>query len=239
MIVTVPEYKKIYYNDIINESKALNENLYNFDSTDYMDDDDDPYEEVSRDAMKEYEITDLIPKVERILFQLNVPVYNLKPTGNGIVVDVPDHLFLPNKKLYTYDWSMFAFGEVLGDVNFSNNRLTNWSCFPSIIRGKCIANQNYITDFNGVPDIKGKIEASRQKIKTKYPLTTENYIKYKNHELTENSVYSIKYNEFGELVGINENEGTCLVQFSTAKKECFLNEVEYLGNIDNLMINGN
>ena len=139
MIVTVPEHKKLYYNDIIGRNKVLNENIYKFNSADYIDD-NDQYDEVTRDAMREYEETDLIHEVERILFQLNVPVYNLKPTGNGIVVDVPDHLFLPNRKLYTYDWTMFAFGEVLGDVNFSNNRLTNWSCFPSVIRGKCIAN---------------------------------------------------------------------------------------------------
>jgi len=74
----------------------------------------------------------------------------------------------------------------------------------------------------------------KQKIKTQYPLTTENYIKYKNHELSENAVYSLMYNDFGELTSINEDKGVCIIQFDNSRKICKLDEVEYLGNIEDL-----
>lgn len=230
MIITVPEHKKIYYSDIPDTLyKPINESFFD-DPDDYI---DDPYSSLRTDIIKNSE-EQLVPRVEKILFQLNIPDYDINCTGNGIYVNIPDHLFLPNRGLNKYDWTLFRFGEILGDVNFSNNGLTNWNAFPTLIHGNCIANFNYIHNFYGAPTIEGRINMLKQKIKTQYPLTTENYIKYKNHELSENAVYSLMYNDFGELTSINEDKGVCVIQFDNSRKICKLDEVEYLGNIENL-----
>ena len=152
-----------------------------------------------------------IPKIERFLNLFDILNYKIECTGNGIFVDVQDHLFLPNKKLTGFPG--FKFRYVEGNCNLSGNRFTDFSQFPRRIGGSCLANFNYIKSFQGAPDyIGGNLIANKQKVKPVYPLTKENYDRYMHDEdLLENRVYVISENDYGELQSINEDNNTCVV----------------------------
>ena len=230
MIIPIPENKIIKHNI----SKSLNESF--FDDDDLFNMENDFVNDMSIATQKEREEENL-ERVEKQLQQLDIENYELKCTGTGIQVDVHDHLFLPNKKLNRFIGDFFYFNVVDGNCNFSNNNLTNWNLFPKIIKGNCYANFNNLKNFNGVPIIGGKIIATRQNKKTDYPLTQENYIKFKNTNITENSVYAIPVNKFGEIYSICEEDYSCIIKFNDNTKQKFkLNEVEYLGKIENLLI---
>ena len=103
--------------------------------------------------------------------------------------------------------------------------------------GNCYANFNNLKNFNGVPTIKGKLIANKQNKKPNYPLTQINYDNFKNKNITENSVYAIPVDRFGLLCSINEDNNFCIIQFDDNSKHKFkLNEVEYLGKLENLLI---
>ena len=90
MIITVPEYKKIQH--ISKKTSKLNESLFD----DFDDDFDDETDLLSKNISIKYEETELKPRVERILDEFDVENYEIKCTGNGILVDVHDNLYLPN-----------------------------------------------------------------------------------------------------------------------------------------------
>lgn len=228
MIITVPEYKKIQH--ISKKPSKLNESLFD-------DDFDDETGILSSNISAEYEETELKPRVERILDELDVENYEIKCTGNGILVDVHDNLYLPNKGLNKFDSYLFHFDVVEGSCNYTGNNLTDWSFFPYVIMGNCYANFNNLKNFNGVPTIKGKLIANKQNKKPNYPLTQINYDNFKNKNITENSVYAIPVDRFGLLCSINEDNNFCIIQFDDNSKHKFkLNEVEYLGKLENLLI---
>lgn len=228
MIITVPESKKIQHININN--KSLNESMFD-------DWDDDETGILTSNISAEYEESELKPRVERILKELDVTNYEIKCTGNGIYVDVYDHLYLPNKGLNKFDLSLFSFNFVEGSCNFTGNNLTDWNFFPRIIKGNCYANFNNIKNFNGVPEIYGKLVANKQNKKTEYPLTHINYENFKKKKVTENSVYAIPVDRFGLLCSVNEDNNFCIIQFDDNSKQKFkLNEVEYLGKLENLLI---
>ena len=192
---------------------------------------------LSSNISAEYEETELKPRVERILDELDVENYEIKCTGNGILVDVHDNLYLPNKGLNKFDSYLFHFDVVEGSCNYTGNNLTDWSFFPYVIMGNCYANFNNLKNFNGVPTIKGKLIANKQNKKPNYPLTQINYDNFKNKNITENSVYAIPVDRFGLLCSINEDNNFCIIQFDDNSKHKFkLNEVEYLGKLENLLI---
>ncbi len=237
MIISVPEYKKIrkYNNTKISK---LNESLF-----DDFDDEDDDFLGLDSDTTlsdnisSEYEETEIKPRVERILDELDVENYEIKCTGHGILVDVHDNLYLSNKGLNRMGMQLFKFDEVDGSCNYTGNNLSDWTAFPYIIHGNLYANFNNIKTFDGVPRVFGKIIANKQNKKTKYPLTQENYNKFKQNKLQENKVYVISKDKFGTLHSIQEKMNTCIVKFDNNIKQRFnLNDVEYLGNIENLII---
>lgn len=232
MIVSIPNYKIIKHNI---SSNVLNEGFFDDIADEYFQ--DTYFQEEGERLQKEYE-EERKHKVEAILKQLDIlSNYDIICSGHGILVDIHDNLFLPNRGLNRFDTDLFKFNIVEGNCNFSNNNLTNWDFFPNIIKGNCYANFNNIKNFNGVPSIGGTIFAERQKKRTDYPLTQENYDKFKSNKLTENSVYAIPVNRFGELYSICEEDNSCIVQFNNNTKQKFnLNQVEYLGNIENLLI---
>ena len=224
MIVSIPKNKILKHK--LNES-LFDDDIFNMDN-DLMD-------TLTDISTKEYE-EEQLENVKKILNQLDVEGYELKCTGHGIQVDVHDHLFLPNKKLHRFNKPIFFFNIVDGDCNFSNNNLTNWYFFPKIIKGNCYANLNNIKNFNGAPIVQGKMIATRQNKRTDYPLTQENYIKHRDN-ITENSVYAIPVQRMGEIYSICEDDNSCIIKFKDKTRQKFkLNEIEYLGNIENLLI---
>ena len=159
MIITVPEYRKVYYNEVLeNYNKPLNEAKV-FDIIKEMP--KDSRKQLRKESLLNY-IKSQIPVAERVLKQLDVFNYKLTPTLQGIFVDVDNNLFLPNKNLNTFDTNLFIFREVKGDVNFNGNKLTNWELFPRIIHGNCSAQFNYLKNFDGAPQVYGKMIADRQ-----------------------------------------------------------------------------
>lgn len=157
------------------------------------------------------------PKVEKWLEEHNVINYEIVSSGNGIIVNVNDHLILPNLKLTRFP-SIFKWGYVQGNCNFSNNKLTSFTEFPTRINGDLIANFNYIRSFDGLGQVNGKIYADRQKIRTFYKLNDENYKRYFNGEnLMENVVYSIDDKEYGVLTHINEDNKNCAISLNNGK----------------------
>ena len=233
MIITVPEYKKIYYNEVLeNYNKPLNEARV-FDVIKKMP--NDRREKLRQESLLNY-INSLIPIAERVLKQLDVFNYKLTPTLEGLFVDVDNNLFLPNKNLNTFDTDLFIFREVKGDVNFNGNGLTNWELFPRIIHGNCSAQFNFLKNFDGAPQVFGKMIADRQHKKPRYPLTQENYELYNSGELSENTVYLIDEEKFGLLKSINEDLGTCSVLSNGKIKLYNLDRVEYFGDIKDLFI---
>ena len=229
MIIKIPECKKINYN------KHLNESL--FDDDDIFNSTTDIFTDIGQDSVKEYEESELKPKLEKLLYQLDVNNYEIICKGNGIMdVNVHDHLYLVNRKLNNIKFSNFRFNTVDGNCNFSGNNLTDWSKFPKIIKGNLYANFNLLKNFEDAPVIFGDIIASKQNKKSDYPLTKDNYIKIK-HNITENSVYAIPVNKFGEIYNINENDNSCIIEFEDKSRQKFkLSDVEYLGKLENLLI---
>lgn len=233
MIITVPEYKKIYYNEVLeNYNKPLNEAKV-FDVIKDMPKDN--RKQLRQESLLNY-IKSQIPVAERVLKQLDVFNYRLTPTLEGLFVDVDNNLFLPNKNLNTFDTDLFIFREVKGDVNFNGNDLTNWELFPRIIHGNCYAQFNYLKNFDGAPQVLGRMFANRQHKKPRYPLTQENYELYTSGELSENTVYLIDEEKFGVLKSINEDLGTCSVLSNGKIKLYNLDRVEYFGDIKDLFI---
>lgn len=233
MIITVPEYKKIYYNEVLeNYNKPLNEAKV-FDVIKEMP--NDSRKQLRKESLLNY-IKSQIPVAERVLKQLDVFNYTLTPTLEGIFVDVNNNLFLPNRNLNTYDTNLFIFREVKGDVNFNGNKLTNWELFPRIIHGNCYAQFNYLKNFDGAPQVFGKMIADRQHKTPRYPLTQENYELYNSGELSENTVYLIDEERFGLLKSIDEDLGTCSVLSNGKTKLYNLDRVEYFGDVKDLFI---
>ena len=234
MIISIPENKIIKHS--LNYKK-LNESLFDDDEDELLGTDDEIAQDAFNDIISKEIVKDNIPKVERILQQLDVENYEIVVTNSiKLQVNVHDHLFLPGRKLDRFSNNIFEFNTVDGNCNFSNNDLNNWSFFPKVIKGNCYANFNNIRNFNGVPQILGNIIASKQKVKTQYPLTKENYIKFKNNTITENSVYALPVNRFGTIYSLCEEDNSCIIKFNDNTKQKFkLNEVEYLGNIENLL----
>jgi hypothetical protein len=96
-----------------------------------------------------------------------------------------------------------------------------------------------ITDFTNCPItyIEGDLVAGNQKkVKTKYPLTKENYKLYMEGKLLENKVYVISKNEYGELLDINESQNTCSVLLQdNSILECLTSDVDCLESTYNLL----
>ena len=221
MIVKVPSYKII---------KKCNEGL-DFNALDSMED------EFTREMKKKFIEERELPIVRNWLYTHDVHNYTYEIESDGVHLYIQGHLFLPNKQLQQIP-SYIKFEQVTGDVNLSNNKLTSFAGFPRKIFGNLIASYNMITDFTDCPDvIKGDIIADHQKkVKTKYPLTKENYELYKQGKLLENKVYVISADEYGELVDINEYENMCTVQLQdNSLLECKTTDVECLDSIFNLL----
>lgn len=224
MIYTVPNSKKIYYN--------LNESIFD-DNADIFNDEVNNTLNILGTLTSYYERQ--IPVVEQLLNQLDIFNYEIRATNQGLSVDVHNHLYLPNRNLNNIPFHLFYFNVVDGNVNMSGNNLTDWEKFPKYIKGNCYANFNLIKTFEGAPNVSGIMDARRQKKKTLYPLTNENYIKYMNHTLDENDVYLIKYNQFGKLQSINENENKCVIKCEDNRYyKVKLNEVEYYKKLNEL-----
>ena len=204
MIITVPENKKIV-NEAFNFSKLKKNND----------------EFVNSQFNKIYEET-LKDKVIQFLEYYNVQNYDIFATGNGLNVDVYDHLYLPNKNLR--EFKLFKFNKVTGDCNLSGNKFTDFTQFPKYILGNCIANNNYIKNFKGIGLVKGELLACKQKVKTDYILNTDNYLKYKNN-LLECNVYVKPIDKIGKVVNIL-NENYCIVNINNNFYKFKTNEVE-------------
>lgn len=199
-IVTVPNHKKM---------KKLEE-AFDFGALDITDDPESTY---SIEGEKE-----LFPEIEEWLKKFNVKHYELEATGKGVVVDVNDHLWLPNFKLYSLP-DIFRFRTVRGNCNFANNMFTDWRFFPTNIMGDCLANFNRITSFDGAPQIGGTMIAERQKVKTLYPLDHEHYVAYLDGEnLNENVVFVESIGEYGKLTGISKDKKSCSVLLEADNK---------------------
>lgn len=223
MIYQVPKNKIVNY-----KYKQLNENIFD----DFADDENMVYDDTLLGIISE----ESIPKVKAFLDYNDVYNYEIYTEGLDILVDVHNHLFLPNRKLSNIKFS-FIFNTVDGNVNFSGNNLTDWSLFPRHIKGNCYASFNKIKSFDGAPVVDGLMVADKQKTKTIYPLTQSNYEKVMHGQIVENMVYSLKYNKFGYLENINESTNECIVKCEDNKvRTCKLNEVEYIGNIDKLFV---
>lgn len=205
-IITVPESKKL---------KSLNEGFFDDvdNSTDTMQDDTTTLSAVAA-INAQYEESTLKPKVIEWLDTHAVENYTINCTGNGILVDVDNHLILPNLKLEKFPG--FRFNNVRGNCNFSNNRFTDFSQFPRIIGGNLMANFNYIRSFNNAPIVKGKVYMDRQRIRTLYKLNQENFDKVKNGEsILENQVYVIPADQYGTLIDVNEGQCKVLYENNT------------------------
>lgn len=231
MIIKVPNYKKLY-------EHHLNESF--FDDDLFADDEDEVIgDEYGQKLTKQYEEETLKPYVEKILRQLDVENFEITTTGNGILsVDVHDNLYLPNRNLNNLTFTTFMFNNVDGDCNFNNNKLTDWSKFPLFVGGNLYANFNLLKNFQGVPQVNGKLFVNKQLKKPDYPLTQENYNKFLTYgKITENTVFALPVNKIGELYSICENDNSCIIKFKDNSRQKFkLNEVEYLGNLENLLI---
>ena len=127
MIVRIPEYKHI------NESffDDMEDDLFN--TTDELD------YNLSGIISTRFEEETVIPNVEKILNKWGVTDYEIKSTGNGVIVDVNSNLYLPNKNLNKFNFRNWYFGTVTGDVYLTGNKLTSWNAFPQTIKGNCYA----------------------------------------------------------------------------------------------------
>lgn len=232
MIIRVPEHKKIYYSQVLKDN-TLNESKGIRGLNDLLGDD---RMRSLRDKFQWEYVESLIPHAKEMLYYLDVTNYDIEVKFDGLVVNVNDHLFLPNRNLNVFKNEVFTFGEVKGNVNLSGNKLTDWTIFPKIIYGNCEAQYNFIKSFDGAPEVHGKMRADRQNKKPRYPLTDENYRLYCDGQLTENYVYLLDENTIGKLKSINENDGTCIVSVNGKNHVYDLDRVEYFGNIENLFI---
>lgn len=248
MIVRIPKHKKrlneSFFDDMFDEHDP--EEISSDNDNSFFDDDlnmDDIAAQSVQDEVvttygKEYEENTVKPKVEKLMDYWDVENYDLTCTGKGVQIDVHNHLYLPNKKLYTFNDPEWFFGTVDGNVIFTNNKLSSWKLFPKIIKGDCIANFNNIKNFIGVPEIYGYIDAVKQNKKTDYPLTQENYNnRYNLNNIKENSVYIISKDMFGTLKNINESKSYCVVKdINGYLHKCKLDDINCLTSITNLIL---
>lgn len=222
MIVKVPSYKVI---------KKCNE-AFNFDTIDKIED------ELTSELKKQYVEKNDLPKVQKWLDYYGVINYDLTIESDGVHITVNSDLFLANCQLQSIP-SYIMFDFVNGNVNFSNNKLTSFRGFPRKICGNLIASYNMITDFTDCPItyLEGDLVAGNQKkVKTKYPLTKENYKLYMEGKLLENKVYVISKDEYGELLDINESQNTCSVLLQdNSILECLTSDVDCLESTYNLL----
>ena len=229
MIISVPENKKLQKG-----YSTINEAL-SFDVGDIFQEDIPEYDPTENSHSEKIFINRAILLLKNLKILHN---YDIEYDNENIFVDIHDHLSLPNLRieLYLEKFPWFHFRTVDGDCNFSNCKLSNWEFFPTTIKGDCYANFNRIKDFNGVPNIEGDLFAEKQKTKCAYPLTLENYIKYKNGTLLENKVHILSIDEYGEIVDINENKNYATIKFNDGTLERFkLNDIDCLESFANLL----
>jgi hypothetical protein len=160
MIYTIPKNKKINFNNKLYESDESLSDLFNDDDVFDLNNKMDGLEEI--DGLVREEIAKQnLKKVENLLYTLGVENFELTVEKDLILVDVHDHLYLPNKHLNKFSKNLFKFNIVDGNCNFNNNNLTDWSFFPAIIKGNLYANLNNIKNFNNAPVVYGNIYATR------------------------------------------------------------------------------
>lgn len=207
-IIRVPQHKKLtklYEYNTNQNNPQLNEGFFDNDDNEEIFSDNTDDDLIQNNIYQEIEKDD-IPKVEEWLNQNKIESYDIRTTGKGIEVDVHEHLSLPNHRLLSIP-NIFRFNAVEGNCNFANNKFTSFKFFPRIIYGDCNASFNYISDFSFAPVVHGKMYALKQKVRTKYPLSHENYLKYiKNPDafIQERQIVQLKNGEYGSLIGINE-----------------------------------
>lgn len=224
MIVSIPENKKIQKYSPLNES--------------FFTDIDDESQDYSEELSNNIKLMALQPVIEKTLEALDVHNFDIVVIDNYTIgVNVHGHLFLPNCNLaLKYNPKLFKFNVIDGDCNFSGNNLTDWSRFPNFIKGNCIANFNKLKSFDGAPDVLGEMYALKQRTKTKYPLNSVNYKKYINGELSENRVYIISANKYGNLLNINESKNNAAVKLENGLMGVYkLDDIVCLSNIDKLL----
>jgi hypothetical protein len=71
----------------------------------------------------------IIPKVEDWLKEHGVKDYSIESTGDGIYVDVNNHLNLANYKMMSLP-NYFQFRRIAGNCNLANNLFTSWNNMP-------------------------------------------------------------------------------------------------------------
>ena len=211
-IIRVPKHKTIQK---LSESKKeiqkqhLNEGFFDDaneeDLSDGHNELDDEFGKLREEREKE--------EVEKWLRQYSVNDAEIICTGHGIEVNVDNHLYLANLKLTELP-TFFTFNVIKGDCNLANNRFTSFKTFPRNIQGDCIATFNRIKNFDGAPNVIGTMFAEKQRVKTEYPLTDDNYREWRS-SIDEKCIVQIyPSNEYGILKNINESkhEATVLIE---------------------------
>ena len=212
----------------------LNESFFDDLEDDLFNDSD---ESISSLINTKYEEETVLPELKNLLEKWSINDYEYECTGNGIRVDVNESLYLPNMKLNKFSFNDWYFGTVNGDVYYTGNNLTSWKAFPENIKGNCYAALNKLKNFNGAPNVSGKMIAEKQNTKTDYPLTQENYNNRFRIGTNENSVYVISQDTFGTLKDINESKKYCVVKLDNGNiVKCRLNDVNCLAPITDLLI---
>lgn len=237
-IIKVPNNKKIQTltekKNNLTQLPELNEGF--FDDVEFEDEEDS--HEVAMGAYEKIREENLVPEVKSWLQEYMVEDYEIKCTGHGIIVDVHNHLYLANQKLLNWP-KTFQFGVIDGNCNVANNRFSSWEGFPEVIQGDCIATFNRIIDFENSPHVNGTMFAEKQRVKTKYPLTNENYLKFKNGELNERcTVIYVPTNEYAILTDIDNNKATILFEGGSLKnniiKKVPTNDIEIIDGLQYL-----
>lgn len=165
----------------------------------------------------------------------NVKNYEIVKSTTDFKVNVDGFVWLPNCKMKSIP---FKFGKVHGDFNVAGNDLKSYANFPDVVEGNLIFGFNRFKNFNGLRTVvSGNIVAAKQKVKTQYPLTTDNYKKFIEGTLLENRVVTSS-GKSGELVSILEEIGQCKIRLDENGEENFydVNEVYCLGSIESLML---
>ena len=209
-IITVPESKKL--TKLLSESEIqqkhnniLNEGFFD-DNTELLSQEED--DEILLSVNQEVEQLE-VPRVEEWCKSMHIDNFEVICTGTGVVIDVHNHLYLPNRKLTKFP-DFIRFRTVDGNCNLANNRFTSFKDFPRFIKGDLNANFNKICDFSYAPQVLGTVFAHKQNTHTKYKLTDANYKEYmKNPEgfvYEHHIVQIVPTGEYGQLIGINEDE---------------------------------